>query len=63
MDRPSARYQNSSANNSLNKSTSIKALSNLKNQSVDKKDTLNPAYLNIFKNNRESKKSDHHVIL
>jgi len=63
MDRLLARYQNLSANNSLNKSASVKALSNLKNQSVDKQDTLKPIDLNIFRNNGESKKSGHNVIL
>ena len=63
MNRLSTGYQNLSSNNSLDKSTSIKVLSSLKNKSVDKKDTLKPACLNIFKNNRESNKLGHHVIL
>jgi len=35
----------------------------LKNQSVGKQETLKHADLNIFRNNRESNKSDHHVML
>ena len=63
MDGLSTRYQNPSDNNSLNKSTSIKAPSSLKNKFVDKQDTSKPAGLNIFENNRESKNSGHRIIL
>jgi len=51
MDQPS--NQNPVANNSLNKSASLKVLSSLKIQIVGKQDTLKPADLNIFRNNIE----------
>ncbi|AES62712.1 hypothetical protein MTR_1g105230 [Medicago truncatula] len=41
MNRPPIWYQNPSANNSLNKATSIKALSNMKYQSVSIHDHKN----------------------
>ena len=59
MDRLPTRYPNPSANNSLNQTASIKALSSTKYQSVGIQDDLKSADLNKSRKIRESNKSSH----